>query len=94
MMKPQNQNGSRFLLSHRHAPAECGIAFAAWRGFESPLRHGSALGSCPSQSLDSDAEHFLVWDVKAGDERAALAQLPGWIASRTEVRQITEVTIP
>ena len=28
-----------YLLHHQHAAAECGAAFAAWNGFDSPLRH-------------------------------------------------------
>jgi hypothetical protein len=35
-----------FVLCHRHEPAECRFAFAAWRGFDSPLRHATALASC------------------------------------------------
>ena len=36
----------RFLLHHRHEPHECGVAFAAFRGHASPLRHQAALASC------------------------------------------------
>jgi hypothetical protein len=33
----------RFLLHHRHEPHECGVAFAAFRGHASPLRHRATL---------------------------------------------------
>ena len=35
-----------FLLTHRHEPAECRYAYAAWLDFESPLRHQRADSSC------------------------------------------------
>ena len=35
-----------FLLTHRHEPAECRYAYAAWLDFESPLRHQRADPSC------------------------------------------------
>jgi Cu+-exporting ATPase len=35
----------RFLIHHRHEPHECGVAFAAFRGHESPLRHRAALAA-------------------------------------------------
>ncbi len=38
---------ARFLLHHRHEAADCGVAFAAFKGHESVLRHGSALGLLP-----------------------------------------------
>ena len=31
-----------FYLHHSHEPDECETAFAAWKGFESPLRHRPA----------------------------------------------------
>jgi hypothetical protein len=36
----------RYLIHHRHEPAECGAVFASFRGHESPLRHQTALASC------------------------------------------------
>src|SRR3954449_3245731 len=35
-----------FLLHHQHAPAECAAAFAAWPGFDSPLRGEAAASTC------------------------------------------------
>jgi hypothetical protein len=82
-----------FMLDHRHLPAECRIAFAAWRGFDSPLRHDAAFASCGS-GCDGDTEHRIWWRVDAVDARAALAMLPPYVAERTEVSEIGEVPIP
>jgi len=38
--------------------------------------------------------HDLWWTVDAVDEREALAQLPEYVADRTEVVRIDEVPIP
>jgi hypothetical protein len=83
----------RFLLSHRHAAADCGVAFAAWRGFDSPLRHGSALATCGGDRAEG-AEHVLWWTVDAPNEQDALALLPPWVAERTNARRVDEVAIP
>jgi hypothetical protein len=77
-----------FLLTHRHAPQECGPSFAAWKGFESPLRRRPAIASCIGGG------HCLWWTVEAPDEERALAQLPPFIADRTEVTAVREVTVP
>jgi hypothetical protein len=77
-----------FMLSHQHEPEECRFAFAAWRGYDSPLRRGSTLASCAAGG------HALWWTVEAADERAALAQLPPYVSERTEVAQVGEVRIP
>ncbi|MBX6391784.1 MAG: hypothetical protein IRZ08_22820 [Frankia sp.] len=80
-----------FVLCHRHGPNECRFAFAAWRGFDSPLRHGSALASC---AAGGDGDHQMFWTVQAADAAAALALLPGFLAARTTAVGVTEVTIP
>ena len=77
-----------YLLRHTHAAGECAAAFAAWRGFESPLRHHDA----PSTCLVGD--HELWWRVEAGDRHAALAFLPPFVAVRTEAVVVREVRIP
>jgi hypothetical protein len=82
----------QFVLSHRHTASDCGVAFAAWRGFDSPLRHHSALASCAS--APTKAVHLLVWTVDAESERAALAMLPNWLAKRTDAEPVAEVAIP
>jgi len=77
-----------FLLCHTHQPGECRFAYAAWKGFKSPLRHRPALADCASGG------HRLWWRVEASDASAALAQLPAFVADRTEVVEVGEVPIP
>ena len=77
-----------FVLSHRHEPAECAIAHAAWRGFDSPLRRHPALGSC------AGGGHALWWTVDAASEGEALAQVPPFVAERTTVERVGSVSIP
>ena len=77
-----------FVLTHRHEPHECGSAFAAWKGFDSPLRHRPALTTC------INGTHRAWWQVEADEPAAALAQLPPFVAERTEVEFAHEVTIP
>jgi hypothetical protein len=78
----------RYLLQHRHDPNDCGVAFASFKGYESPLRHGATLGSCRSGG------HELWWSVEAGSEAEALALLPHFVAERTTVTRVSEVGIP
>src|SRR5829696_8328567 len=77
-----------FLLCHRHAAKECRFAYAAWKGTESPLRHRPAVSSC------SKGGHMVWWTVEAGDADDALAQLPLYVADRTDVFEVAEVPIP
>jgi hypothetical protein len=77
-----------FVLSHEHAAQECKTAYAAWAGFESPLRGEPALASCARDG------HRMFWLVEADDARAALAQLPEWLAERSTTAEVTEVAIP
>lgn len=79
---------ARFVLSHRHRHHECRTAYAAWNGFESPLRQRDTVASCASGG------HAMFWTVDARDEHEALAQLPPFLADRTEVIRVTEVAIP
>jgi hypothetical protein len=78
----------RYLLHHHHEPNECGVVFAAFRGFESPLRHKGALASCDCGG------HSLWWTVGAASEDDALAQLPYFVAKRTTAVPVNEVLIP
>jgi hypothetical protein len=78
----------KFVLAHRHEPAECAIAIAAWKGFASPLRHGRPLGSC------AKGGHRLWWTVEADDASAALGLLPCYVATRTEAEEVQEVQLP
>ena len=77
-----------YQLSHRHTPEECAVAFAAWKGFTSPLRQQPVLSSCTTGG------HQLWWTVEAADPQAALALLPNYVASRTEVVEVGEVPVP
>jgi len=62
--------------------------YAAWSGFDSPLRQHGALASCASGG------HRLFWTVETEDAESALAQLPPFVAERTDVSEVREVTIP
>ena len=70
-----------YLLHHRHDARECPIAFAAWKGHESPLRHRLTLASCASGG------HAIWWNVEAASAEAALAV-------RTEASAVGPVQIP
>ena len=76
------------MLSHRHGADECRIAFAAWKGFESPLRGRETIASCRAGG------HTLWWQVEAGGPEAALGYLPPYLAARTEVAEVSQVTVP
>jgi hypothetical protein len=82
-----------FMLDHRHQRHECAVAFAAWRGFDSPLRHDAAFSSCAADNAAGD-QHRIWWTVDAVDARAALGMLPPYVAERTEVNTVSEVRIP
>jgi hypothetical protein len=79
---------SHYLLQHHHEPDECGVVFAAFKGYASPLRHKATLASCRSGG------HTIWWDVDAESEEGALALLPTYVAERTTVVRVTEVQIP
>ncbi|HYI19804.1 MAG TPA: hypothetical protein VD836_13910 [Solirubrobacteraceae bacterium] len=79
---------ARFLLEHRHVPGECASAFAAWLGFDSPLRHHAAASTCVAGG------HVVWWHVDAADRHAALALFPDFVAERTDVRRVHDVLIP
>jgi hypothetical protein len=78
----------RFLVHHRHEPQQCGIAFAAFKGHESPLRHRATLASCRSGG------HAIWWAIEAASEADALRQLPFFVAQRSAVARVSEVVIP
>jgi hypothetical protein len=84
---------SRFMLVHSHRPDECRVAFAAWRGFDSPLRHTVTAASCAS-SFEDGGMHRIWWAVDAPDEDAALAHLPPWVADRAVAERVSDVAIP
>ena len=82
----------QFMLTHRHGSEECRVAFASWRGFDSPLRHGETPGSC--LLVNGTRQHEIWWTVDAPDRDAAMSALPTYIAERTEATEVTEVSIP
>jgi hypothetical protein len=77
-----------FLLHHRHEPNDCATAFAAWTGYDSPLRRRQAASTCLSGG------HSVWWRVQAEDLAAALALLPQYVARRTVATEIRDVEIP
>jgi hypothetical protein len=77
-----------FLLHHRHAPDECRAAFAAWCGFESPLRHRPTASTCLAGG------HALWWRVDAPRADDARAMLPAFVARRTLIVEVRDVVIP
>jgi len=78
----------RYLLQHLHEPSECGAAYAAWKGFRSPLRHAVAIATC------LEGGHTVWWEVEAADVPGALELLPPFVAARTTVVPVSEVSIP
>ncbi len=78
----------RYLLQHRHAPDECGVVFASFKGHETPLRHKATLCSCRSGG------HEIWWTVDADTEDDARRLLPFYVAARTTITLVSEVQIP
>src|ERR687885_256023 len=70
-----------FLLHHEHEPHECAAAFAAWTGFESPLRHGTVEATCLTGG------HALC-RVQAPHRASAPAQPPRFVPARTTSTEI------
>ncbi len=77
-----------FLIQHNHEPPECGAVFAAFKGYESPLRRRATLASC------AFGGHAIWWSVEAANEPAALALLPSYVAARSTAVRVGEVEIP
>ena len=77
-----------FLLHHRHEPAKCGVAFAAFKGHNSPLRHAKTFASCAAGG------HEIWWIVEAASPNAALDLLPHYVAERSTAVPIRKVQIP
>jgi hypothetical protein len=76
-----------YLLAHVHGDADCRVAYAAWRGFDSPLRGQNAIASCAS------GDHRMFWTVDADTPDDALRQLPPYVAHRTHVSEVHDVAI-
>jgi hypothetical protein len=79
---------ARYLLHHQHEPSQCGVAYTAFKGEPSPLRHRAALASCLTGG------HEMWWVVDASSPDDARGQLPHFLATRSTVTMITEVEIP
>jgi hypothetical protein len=79
---------SRFMLEHAHAARECGVVFASFKAFDSPLRRRGAVGSCDFGT------HRIWWEVEAATAEEALAQLPRYVARRTTAIRIGAVRTP
>jgi hypothetical protein len=78
----------QFLVHHHHAPEQCGVAFASFKGVESAVRHRPALASC------AFGGHAIWWTVDARDEQEALRGLPFFVAERSTVVRVAHVVIP
>ena len=78
----------QFRLHHHHRADECPVAYAAWQGFASPLRHHVTLASC------AVGGHEIWWDVEAETAANALAHLPRYVADRSKAIQVSEIEIP
>jgi hypothetical protein len=79
---------SSFLLHHRHDPDKCGVAFAAFKGHASPLRHAETFSSCAAGG------HEIWWVVEADGPDDALELLPHYVAQRSTAVPIRKVQIP
>jgi len=77
-----------YCLHHQHEPGECAAAFAAWNGFDSPLRHQPAMSTCLTGS------HAVWWRAHAEDAERALALLPPYVAGRTTALEVREIETP
>jgi hypothetical protein len=78
----------RFMLEHAHSAHECGVVFASFKAFDSPLRRRRAVGSCDFGT------HRIWWEAEAMTAEEALAQLPCYVARRTTAVRIGAVRTP
>jgi hypothetical protein len=79
---------ARFMLEHRHAPRECGVVFASFKAFPSPLRHSLVCASCDFGT------HRIWWEVEAETAAEALSRLPRYVAERTTAIRVQELRTP
>jgi hypothetical protein len=79
---------AQFMLDHRHTAAECGAVFAAFKAFDSPLRHRPTAASCHYGG------HHIWWEVDAATEEEALGRLPRYVAERTTAIRVRPTEIP
>lgn len=76
-----------FILAHTHDQDECRVVYAAWRGYDSPLRGLDAMASCAT------GDHRMYWTVEAGSAGEAMQQLPPYLAERTHASEVRRVAI-
>ena len=79
---------STWAMASSQCSAECASPFAAWTGFDSPLRHRPAASTCLAGG------HALWWRVEAANAGAALELLPHYVRRRTDVTRVRDVEIP
>jgi hypothetical protein len=77
-----------YVLCNTHLERECAAIFAAWRGFESPLRRHAPASACRW------SDHRLWWEVEADSAAEALGQLPPFVADRTEAIRVIRAELP
>jgi hypothetical protein len=77
-----------FMLHHRHQPDECPASYAAWKGFDSPLRGHKVPTSCRLGG------HEIWWEIEAADEDDALGRLPRFVGERTIAIRVNRTEIP
>ena len=78
----------RYLLHHHHEPNECGVVFAAFRGFDSPLRHSARWLPAVPAAIRSGGRST------PASEANALALLPFYVAERTTAVPSARSQIP
>jgi len=78
----------QFVIHHHHQAHDCGVVYAAFRGFDSPLRRQPTAASCPIGG------HEVWWWTTAPDREGALAQLPPYVAASSTVTRVEQVDIP
>lgn len=77
-----------FLIHSRHQEAECPATYAAWRGFESPLRRSAPYATCLWGG------HEVWWETEAESQAAALRQLPTFVAERSRAIRVMKASLP
>jgi hypothetical protein len=78
----------RYLLHHKHDPVDCNVAFASFKGHQSPLRHRTTVASCLFGG------HAIWWVVNAPSPERALELLPFFVAQRSTAVEVREIQIP
>jgi hypothetical protein len=76
------------VLEHAHSARECGVVFASFKAFKSPLRHRLTVGSCVLGT------HRIWWEVEAATADEALMQLPRYVAARTTAIEVRNLRTP